>query len=109
MRYSVWDGSDYSYYEAPGSLRDGVFAPTPTIRTSRRLGVTPEEAAARLPAGAKRVGGGPYPMGTIATRNGGSTLGFLDTPGELAKLAFYGSVAYLIYYFTTVGGSRKRA
>lgn len=97
MRYSVWNGSGYTYYEAPGSLRDGVFAAPPRIQSIRKLGVAPEEAAARLPAAAKVIGSGPYPMGTIATRNGNAVLGALDFDSGVVKTLTLLALGYAVY------------
>lgn len=97
MRYSVWNGGGYSYYEAPGSLRDGVFAPTPSIRNRRPLGVAPEEAAPRLPLGAALVGKGLYPLGTIATRNGSAVLGALELDSSLVRALTYVAIGYAVY------------
>lgn len=104
MKYSVWNGSDYSYYEAPGALRDGVFAPTPRIRSRRQLGVAPEEAAPMLPVGATPAGHGPYALGTIATRKGGA-LGALELPVGVDKLLFWGALGYVVY---RVGFARRK-
>ena len=98
MRYSVWNGQQYDFYEAPGSLRDGVFAPSPKIRARRSLGVAPEEAATALPRGAKLVGRGSFPQGTIATCNGGeSPLGMLDFDSPTVRLVTAGAAIYAIY------------
>ncbi len=67
MIYSVWSPTrrSYDYYETP--------EPTPThtpargtIPSSSKLGATPEQAAWRLPMGARRVGSGPTARGRIA-------------------------------------------
>lgn len=86
MTYSVWnaDTKTWSYYEAESRQ------PAPAGGKSRHpdLGVAPEDASPRLPAGAKLVGGGAEPVGTIAEK------GF-DTKSALKwaviALAVYGT------------------
>jgi hypothetical protein len=72
--YSVWNPNHagFDYYEGEADLREGVIAPTPSLPSGGRLGLTPEQASRRLPSGAKFIGKGQTPMGMIATRNGGS-------------------------------------
>lgn len=71
--YSVWNPNHvgFDYFEGEAGLREGVIAPTPALPSGGRLGLTPEEASRRLPAGAKFIGKGPAPRGMIAIRNGG--------------------------------------
>ena len=84
--YSVWDPQmqRYDYYQVVGNaLRDGVFAPEPmhlmNVREHKAgLGVTVDQAARKLPAGAQLVGHGESARGLIATRTpaaGGMGLG----------------------------------
>jgi len=98
MLYSVWNSGarGYDYYEAPGNLTDGV-APRRNLRAGHQLGITPEEAAPRLPVGARKVGRGEFPRGTIATAGASlSGLDFMDVPigwligGTVAALWLFG-------------------
>jgi hypothetical protein len=68
--YSVWNPGvhAYDYYQGMGAaLRDGVFAEPATRRQGSAIGLTPDEAADRLPSGAKKVGSGDVAKGTIAS------------------------------------------
>jgi len=71
--YSVWNPNHvgFDYYEADADLREGVIANTPNLPSAGRLGLTPEEASAQLPPGARPAGQGSSPKGIIATRKGG--------------------------------------
>lgn len=99
MRYSVYnpEKGGYDYYDGPGRLEGGVFAPAPRLRTTRNVGLAPEEAARPLPAGAVPVGHGPFPQGVIATTRplGGPVLfGF-----DLGTLALLGVAGYFGYKY----------
>lgn len=74
MRYSVWNTSAraYDYYDVSGTA--GTHVNEASRRSKRPLGATPEEAACRLPAGARKVGSGHAPQGRIAS------LGCADDP-----------------------------
>lgn len=70
MRYSVYDYDRkiYDYFEGPS-------LPTPPTGGFRhaskalgKIGFTPEDFAAVLPSGSKKVGEGPDPIGPIATK-----------------------------------------
>jgi hypothetical protein len=106
MRYSVWEGKQYSYYEAPGELDDGVFAPPARVRSYSRIGIAPDDAARPLPASARLVGRGPVAQGLIATRNAGP-LGFLPIDSGTVKLAVYGIIGW--YVWTRVLGSSTKS
>lgn len=97
MRYSVYDPATggYHYYDGPGELEGGVFAPAPRLRSTRNVGLAPEEAARPLPAGAVPAGHGPLPQGVIATRKplGGAILFGFDL-GTLALLGLGGYLGY---------------
>lgn len=94
MTYSVWNPAAmvFDYYESPGALRDGVFAPPAPLAGGHSLGLAPDEAARSLPVGAKHVGSGPYAKGLIASRN--PLGGLLDGPG---KLLLGGLAVWLIW------------
>lgn len=70
MTYSVWrpELGLYDYYETSPSLKDTT-PPKPSLSRSP-FGLAPEEAAWKLPLGAKKVGSGKRAKGMIA-RNGG--------------------------------------
>jgi len=80
MLYSVWNtgARRYDYYQAVGSLRDGVFAPKASLPSGGKLGVAADRAGRPLPGGAKLVGHGDHAQGVIATRNPGLALGMVD-------------------------------
>lgn len=92
MKYSVWNNREraWDHYEAPGALRDGVFAKAPALKASHAVGMTPEEAARALPLGARHVGRGPQPVGMIASRKG--VLGMSVFGIELRTAALYGAL-----------------
>ncbi len=98
LTYSVWSPQKrgYDYYEAPGNLRAGVIAPRPSISASSVLGATVDEAARRLPSGAKYVGSGELARGMIATRNSGAALGAFDV-GAVPLWAIALGVATFFY------------
>lgn len=67
MRYSVWNqaASAFDYYESSeGNGRAN--APKPDHLRARTLGLTVEQAAWPLPAGAQYVGSGPFASGRLA-------------------------------------------
>lgn len=100
MRYSVWDyqKKQYDHYVAPGSLRDGVFAPHPNYGHSHRLGLSPDSAARRLPSGAKYIGSGPRAAGLIASRGGTALSGLgASIAGIPAPWLLVGAAAAYIY------------
>jgi hypothetical protein len=71
ITYSVWNPAtrSYDYWQAHGKA--ATHAPNPPVITgSTELGATPDEAAWRLPLGARRVGSGELPRGRIATIGG---------------------------------------
>jgi hypothetical protein len=82
VAYSSWNPKTLRWdYWAVGDtppLRAGVIAPAPSL-PQRPLGVSPERASRRLPAGARRVGEGPLPRGLVASRQG---MGSLDLLGS---------------------------
>jgi hypothetical protein len=70
--FSVWnpDLLGFDYFEGNAELREGVIAPVPKLPSGGKLGLIPEQAAMRLPSGARRIGSGDLARGLIATRNG---------------------------------------
>ena len=101
ITYSVWNPSKtaFDYYEGPGHLRDGVIAPQPRHLSQSRLGLTPEEAARPLPAGAIKIGEGPLPKGLIANRKSGVALGAFGLSGDPMDLAFLAFAGYLLWSY----------
>lgn len=93
-RYSVYDYTNrrYDYYEAPDAGGTHAGSP-PVVRTRGGVGTSPDQAAWRLPVGAKRVGSGEFPQGKIA-----SDLGALDL-AQPAPLLVYGALAYVAWRF----------
>lgn len=67
MIYSVYKyGRGYDYYEGPSDGKTHAGTP-PRARAAAMLGATPEQAAWKVPAGAKHVGSGTAPRGRIAS------------------------------------------
>lgn len=75
MIYSLWNqpARQYDYYETT-KTQLGANTPSPKHIRSGELGVPVEEAGWPLPAGAHKVGSGPFAKGRIASR-GGQQLG----------------------------------
>lgn len=65
--YSIYNYGtrQYAYYEVPGPTP--THAPPPPARGTAEIGATPEQAAWRLPMGARKVGEGEMPRGRIAS------------------------------------------
>lgn len=77
MLYSVYNYGTklYDYYAVNGGGRS-AHAPAPQrARGASAMGATPEQAAWKLPAGARHVGSGEEARGLIASSNGGGGLG----------------------------------
>lgn len=76
--YSVWSYPlrAYEYFEGPfdGRIHSGN---PPKASGADAMGATPEQAAWKLPAGARKVGQGPIPKGKIASMG--------DAPGADAS------------------------
>ncbi len=71
MIYSVWNYAtrQYDYYQA--GQHTATHAGAPPVRAgASALGATPEQAAWPLPAGAQRIGSGPYARGRVASLSG---------------------------------------
>jgi hypothetical protein len=89
-RYSVYDYTRkvYDYYE--GSGPGGTHAGVPALSgfSSSGVGSTPEQAAWRVPADARKVGSGELPQGKIATQGGYESQSPLVQLGLLAGAVF---------------------
>lgn len=112
MKYSVWNTATatYDYYEAPGTLRAGVIAPTPRLPSGGRLGLAPQRAGRPLPVGAVLTGSGPYAQGMVATRNGGALGDFFGMDiGELAKFGVIAAGAWLLWTRVLSPTHRRKA
>ena len=100
--HSVWNARTlaWDYYRAPMSgLRDGVMAPKPG-GPRHNLGITPEEAARPLPAGAVHLGSGLFARGMVAERRPFLSMGglaHLDHPFVVGAVAV---VALCAWYFS---------
>lgn len=96
MIYSVYDYDRhaYDYYEGDGPR--GTHAGAPPISSSRNeLGATVDQAAWKVPPGAKKVGSGELPRGRIAAMGG---LGDLMIGGQsLGRVAVFGALAYFAW------------
>ncbi len=101
MTYSVYNPATrrYDYYETADPAPTHASAPRAVPK--RALGATPEEAAHRLPALARKVGSGALPKGRVASTSalGGGALGDVaDTMKKHPLLsAAAGAVAYLLW------------
>lgn len=97
MIYSVYnyDARAYDYYE--GSGPGGTHVGTPKIPPPKsELGASPEQAAWALPPGARKVGRGDLPRGSIAALAGDP-----ETSGPSAvQLGVYAVIAYVIWRAT---------
>jgi len=95
MIYSVFDHNRgvYDYYEGagPGGTHAGSPALSPT--RSQDVGKAPVHAAWRLPPGAKRVGSGEFPQGSIASLSG------VDSASGGIPFLGYAAIAYLAWRF----------
>jgi len=109
MRYSVWDPHKrvYDYYEATGKLSGGMFAPTPRLPRGHKLGITPDEAAYPLPAGATLVGKGNLPVGLIASRNPRALSG-IEPGNKMMTAAALLASAFLIWKYVLNAPPEKR-
>lgn len=79
MIYSVYNYGTRQYDYYMGGRQAGAHAPTPRKRLRAGLGgATPEQAAWKLPAGARHVGAGEQARGLIAVSGiiGDATTGF---------------------------------
>lgn len=95
-QYSVWNYRErkYDYYQAPGE-NEGTHAGTPpTALISNALGQTPDQAAWRLPIGAKKVGSGATAKGKVASLGDDDTG---DTIGTGIKIV--AGISLALYLF----------
>jgi len=103
MIYSVWDQGRGSYrlYDAPGDA--GVHAPGPRHLGSSVLGLSPDEAAWPLPAGAELVGEAKLPQGQIAVQSARGALGFIPTDLVSSNTLLFGVAGILAYWYLKKG------
>ena len=95
MRYSVYDYTRraYDYYDAPGpggthAGSPPIAKPLPLAKVGAQLGATPDQAAWKLPGGARKVGSGEMPQGRIASLDGA------DLFSDPMRIAVYAGLAY---------------
>lgn len=99
MIYSVWNQGRgvYDYFQTP-DLQDGANAPKPGHLRERQLGLTPDQAAWPLPAGAKKIGSGEFARGRVASPTGGQGLGFFGIDNLFdARVVGFGIAAFLLW------------
>lgn len=92
MKYSVYDYTRrvYDYYDAPGP--GGTHAGSPPLTPKiGGLGESPDQAAWKLPVGARKVGSGEMPQGRIASMNGA------DSVSDPANMVAYAVIAYVAW------------
>ena len=91
MRYSVWKNEtrSYDYYDAPGTSE--IHAGSPPGMNGGILGATPDQAAWRLPFGARRTGSGDVARGRIAS------LGDSGEGLSVTQLIIYPVIGYLLW------------
>ncbi len=97
MIYSVYnyDTHAYDYYEGSGA--GGTHVGSPKLRKPKsELGASPEQAAWVLPPGARKVGAGPLPRGSIASLSG--VEGASGSSG-LLQYGLYAAIAYAVWRF----------
>ncbi|RLC32852.1 hypothetical protein DRH13_00890 [Candidatus Woesebacteria bacterium] len=70
MKYSVYDYDRkvYDYYEGPSLPIPPTGGFRQTSKTLGKVGFSPEDFAAILPAGSRKTGSGADPLGAIATK-----------------------------------------
>ncbi len=94
ITYSVWSYPlrAYEYYEAPFDGR--IHSGTPPKAGSESMGATPEQAAWKLPLGARKIGQGKVAKGKIASMG--------DAPGATNPLNWpmIAGAAVLVYFVT---------
>lgn len=94
--YSVWNPATRSYDYWQATERTGTHAPNPApMIGSSELGATPEEAAWRLPAHARRIGSGDLPRGRIASLGGDDAA----APASVPSYVWWGAGALLAWRF----------
>lgn len=67
MRYSRWrpDRGGYDYYEASDRIGLGDDLPVPTLSGGTDLGIPSTDIGRPLPSGARKIGSGELPIGSI--------------------------------------------
>ena len=97
MIYSIWNyGSrQYDYYESGGSPSTTHAATPGRPLFGNKLGVTPEQAAVKLPLGARKVGSGTAARGSVASR--ASMAGF--EPSSITSLLIASGLAYAAWRY----------
>lgn len=94
MIYSVYNygARAYDYYE--GSGPSGTHVGSPKIAAPKsELGASPEQAAWALPRGARKIGSGDLPRGSIAVLSGSD-----DATGpDMMHLGVYAVIAYVLW------------
>ena len=100
MIYSVWDHAKrvYRYYD-DGAIEESVNAPKPKHLRSGALGAAPDQAAWRVPPGAKPAGEGPYPWGRIAVKGSPGPMSGLDINLDIGTVALIGTVGLVVWEF----------
>ena len=70
MKYSVYDYDRkvYDYFEGPSLPTPPTGGFRKVSKSLGKVGFSPEDLAAVLPAGSKKVGSGADPIGAIATQ-----------------------------------------
>jgi hypothetical protein len=95
VRFSVYNYTTkvYDYYEGHGP--SGTHATAPPIGGQTEVGATVEQAAWKVPPGAKRVGSGVLPQGRVATMGG---IGDVMIGGSsLSRIAVVSAIVYLAW------------
>jgi hypothetical protein len=98
MIYSVWNQTtrQYDYYRSRNTQHTAN-TPKPTHLKHRKMGATVNQAAWPLPAGAVRVGSGPYAKGRIASLSRGGAMGAFDLDTNFVMIAGLGLAAIVLF------------
>lgn len=110
MIYSVWNqgAGDFEYYETSAE-QPSLNVEKPDHLVSRTLGSTIDQAAWPLPPGAALVGRGSAPVGRIASRGGGASLGDDEGDVTMVKVGLLVFAAFLLWKHMAPAGRRRRA
>jgi hypothetical protein len=101
VRYSRWqpDRGGYAYYESTERLGLSDDLPVPQLRGSSPIGVASTSVGRPLPLGAKIVGYGPLPQGSIVPMDtsglSGLSLGEVSAPQMLLLAACFAGAVYV--------------
>ncbi len=70
MKYSVfdYDRKIYDHYEGPSLPTPPTGGFRKASKSLGKVGFSPEDFAAILPVGSRKIGSGPHPVGAIATK-----------------------------------------